>query len=422
MPTSMSLSPSGTARSWRLLRGAVPRLVAVVVLVAAATVAGATASAASTLACGAVITADTTLTHDLLNCPDTGLVIGADGITLDLGGHTVDGDGTPVASCPDGRRCDVGVDNSAGHRDVTVEHGTIQQFTDGVFLQDAAGDRVHGLTIRHTGGAGVFAPGATGAVIDGNTITDPGVVAMSVFGGSDLLVARNVASGSSGYLVFLLADRSRIEENRLASGEHGFAVGGTGTVVRHNTVRDSGGSIDVWDGSTGVRVEDNELRRVGDGVVVGVSSETLVRNNVVDATGGGERGGFGVILDGAVRTTVEDNQVRSSWTGPAIYVAHLEAPTASQDSRILANHATSTNADGILVDPDATGTLLAGNVAVGSGHDGIDVTAPGTTVTRNVANANRALGIFAVPGVVDGGGNRAAGNGDPAQCVGISCR
>jgi hypothetical protein len=50
------------------------------------------------------------------------------------------------------------------------------------------------------------------------------------------------------------------------------------------------------------------------------------------------------------------------------------------------------------------------------------VTAPGTTVTRNVANANRALGIFAVPGVVDGGGNRAAGNGDPAKCVGISCR
>ena len=30
-------------------------------------------------------------------------------------------------------------------------------------------------------------------------------------------------------------------------------------------------------------------------------------------------------------------------------------------------------------------------------------------------------GIEAVPGVTDGGGNRASGNGQPAQCLGVVC-
>ena len=44
-----------------------------------------------------------------------------------------------------------------------------------------------------------------------------------------------------------------------------------------------------------------------------------------------------------------------------------------------------------------------------------------TTVMRDVANQNSDLGIEAVAGVQDGGGNRAAGNGNPLQCTGVSC-
>jgi hypothetical protein len=41
--------------------------------------------------CGDVITQDTTLDSDLIDCPGDGLVIGADNVTLDLNGHTIDG-------------------------------------------------------------------------------------------------------------------------------------------------------------------------------------------------------------------------------------------------------------------------------------------------------------------------------------------
>ena len=77
--------------------------------------------------------------------------------------------------------------------------------------------------------------------------------------------------------------------------------------------------------------------------------------------------------------------------------------------------------DGIRVEPEAAGTLLKANVSSKNGDDGIDVDSPATTVTANVANDNDDLGIEAVEGVTDGGGNRASGNGNPAQCVGITC-
>jgi hypothetical protein len=43
-------------------------------------------------------------------------------------------------------------------------------------------------------------------------------------------------------------------------------------------------------------------------------------------------------------------------------------------------------------------------------------------VRQYTANANHDLGITAVRGVIDGGGNQASGNGNPAQCTNIACR
>ena len=48
---------------------------------------GAGPAAASQVSCGDTITADTTLDSDLVNCPNNGIVIGADDITLDLDGQ-----------------------------------------------------------------------------------------------------------------------------------------------------------------------------------------------------------------------------------------------------------------------------------------------------------------------------------------------
>ena len=79
------------------------------------------------LSCGDTITVDTTLDRDLLDCPNNGIVIGADDITLDLNGHTISGDGKPFKACPEREICDVGVLND-GHDGVTVRNGSVGQF------------------------------------------------------------------------------------------------------------------------------------------------------------------------------------------------------------------------------------------------------------------------------------------------------
>jgi parallel beta-helix repeat protein len=100
----------------------------------------------------------------------------------------------------------------------------------------------------------------------------------------------------------------------------------------------------------------------------------------------------------------------------------LEAPAAPDRNVVSHNVANSKVSDGILVNGDATATLLERNTADGNGDDGIDVDAAGTTVTANTANHNQDLGIEAVFGVIDGGGNKASGNGNPAQCTNVTCK
>jgi hypothetical protein len=67
------------------------------------------------------------------------------------------------------------------------------------------------------------------------------------------------------------------------------------------------------------------------------------------------------------------------------------------------------------------GNHLTGNTASGGPFDGIDVLAPGNRLLGNVTRDNAALGINAVARTIDGGGNRASGNGDARQCVGVRC-
>ena len=94
----------------------------------------------------------------------------------------------------------------------------------------------------------------------------------------------------------------------------------------------------------------------------------------------------------------------------------------SSDDNALTRNALSANAaDGIFVGAETGGTLVLANDADENGDDGIDVRSPATTITRNSADRNVDLGIEAVVGVIDGGGNRASGNGNPLQCVNVVC-
>jgi len=98
---------------------------------------------ASQISCGAVLTKDTKLDRDLINCPGDGLVIGADHITVTLNGHSISGTGASGSA---------GVRNS-GHDHVSIADGDfmgldIGGFEIGILLSGVRNNRVHSLFIE----------------------------------------------------------------------------------------------------------------------------------------------------------------------------------------------------------------------------------------------------------------------------------
>ncbi|MER6578345.1 hypothetical protein [Nonomuraea sp. NPDC001023] len=73
------------------------------------------------VACGDVLTTDTTLTADL-TCPAGALTIGADDVDLDLNSHTITGSGTGNGL------------KATGRQGTTVRNGTITGFTYAIYI------------------------------------------------------------------------------------------------------------------------------------------------------------------------------------------------------------------------------------------------------------------------------------------------
>lgn len=325
---------------------------------------------ASHVGCGDTVTQSTKLDHDLTDCPGDGIVIGADGITLDLNGHTIDG---------------VSVEDTAGvrdegHRGVTVANGKVREFGDGVFAKDARATRLRALVSSDNRFSGIVVIGS----------------------------GRTTVS------------RSRVSHNGQKTELVGILViGSHRTAIKDNTVVANGASgIQVLD-SNGVRVVRNSVARTGEtGIDVTASNNTVVRGNVL------RHNVVGMVVGrdpqdprGGVDNRVVKNAVVAN-SGPGILVLNGVRGTV-----VRGNTASRNGEMGIgLIEQPTRGTVISQNTANRNGATGIDVDHPATTVSRNTANRNHDLGIDVVPGVIDGAGNAAKRNGDPLQCANLECR
>jgi parallel beta-helix repeat protein len=382
-------------------------------------------ASASPVDCGDTITADTKLHRDLVNCPNNGIVIGANNITLDLNGHRIDGDG---AVCPpDQEVCDSGVDNSAGHNGVTVDGGSVREFPVGVFVLGARDNRLRDLSSSGNLDFGVVIGESTDSRIKKSSFANNGTSGIVLFDASDNRIKRNAATRNGHASVFLIgSDHNRIEKNVLDRNGDGIEVHESArNHFRKNWISHSQGpAIDLADGATHNRVTKNRITANGDGITTFEARRNRISRNTITGTGffgDPDSGGFGILLDGADHNTVQRNSVTGG-RGQAIFVTSLDSQGTSDRNVVSRNVVNSRLSDGILVGGDATATLIKRNTANRNGDDGVDVNAPGARLTRNTANHNHDLGIEAVPGVIDGGGNKAHGNGDPRQCTRVACR
>jgi parallel beta-helix repeat protein len=371
-------------------------LVAVVLLLTGCFLAfGAERADANHVSCGDTITADSTLDSDLVNCPNHGVVIGANDITLDMNGHLIDGDRAPAVGCrPRMEPCDFGVFND-GHDGVTVRDGSVRDFATGVLVGEARHNRVLNVSSSRNQFFGfVIAESAQSVVRDSSGSDNPvpdgdgiGVFAshdlrilgnsfrrnalgMHVADSSAVLIRGNVFARNRTEDIKLEGDRNQVSGNRCARGGPCVVVHGNRNVIAGNrSLRDEGGVL-IEQGRGNLVTRNVVVRARRDGIHLAFE-------------GSGLRSGNNVI---------RRNVVRGSH-GDAFAVA-------SPDRR----------------------SFLGGNLAIAAGGDGFDIDSPSAKLRNNRAVRNAELGIEAVHGVFDGGGNSARHNGDPRRCTNISCR
>jgi parallel beta-helix repeat protein len=372
-------------------------LISAVTLASVLTLGAAQALAQDTVdvTCGQTITEDATLASDLLNCPNNGIVIGADDITLDLNGHTVAGNGKPVRKCPRNEFCDGGLLND-GHDGVTVRDGAVREFGTGVFVGKARHNRVLGIASSRNQFFGfVVAESARSVVRDssGNGNPVPDGDGIGVFGSRHLRIRDNAFRRNA--LGMHVEDSSDIlikgnvfSRNRT----DGIKLEGSRNQVRGNSCARNSACVSVDRGNRNVVAGNRSLRDVGGVLILRGRANLVTRNVVVRARINGIRLAFEEPGLGGTSNVVRGNVVRGS------------------------------GGDGFAVAENDRHSVLKGNIAIAAGDDGFDIESASTRLTRNRAVRNADLGIEAVFGVTDGGGNRASGNGNPLQCTNVFCK
>jgi nitrous oxidase accessory protein NosD len=368
------------------------------------------------LHCGQTITQDTTLANDLRDCPGVGIVVGADDVTLDLGGHVVDGDGAGDAA---------GI-QSVGHDRITIRNGAIRDFVEGVAVLDTTGTTITDLAISRQRHVGVFLAGADDVVVERTASRDIAYSGVFVTGSANVRVLDNAVSDSGGGFGTRVSHDLVVAGNTVSdSREAGIALFDEVQRVQiaGNTVT-GGHDAGIFVDGDGSIVTDNLVTKNWDNIVVTGDDDVVRGNTAVKARGfpGEPLSGFGIVIDGGSRNVVEGNEIADS-VGDGIRVFRFD-PEATQPAGgnvVRGNRVMRSRRDGIFVGAVAPDSLLEDNRSTGNGDDGIDVEAPSSTLTGNVATDNRDLGIEAVLGVTDGGGNSASGNGNPLQCTNVFC-
>jgi parallel beta-helix repeat protein len=385
---------------------------------------------ATTLTCGATITRDTTLHADLTNCPGDGLVIGADDITLDLNGHTIAGDATPGT---DPNRPDRGI-RLEGHRGVTIKRGAVQDFDANVGLDAASGNHIRALTLLRAAGRGIDAEnGSDDNVIEDNTSAHNGRSGFALLESDRNLVRGNTAFDNGGNGVAVRAGtRNQIEHNRFANnlfGDIALFAGASDNRVIDNTA--SGGSEEgvQIDGDRNLISGNRMANLTGDGIGINGDDNLITSNQITDVVPQCDGCGTAIGIGGGMRNLVVANRIARTGLDGIRADSYPGDTPPTIGTIVRANLIQNAGNDGISVGTDpgsggptlVTNTLLQSNIVIDSGHDGINTISASTSLTRNLALHNGNLGIEAVPGVIDGGGNHAFGNGNPLQCINIAC-
>jgi parallel beta-helix repeat protein len=227
------------------------------------------AATAAPITCGGTITSDVTLEADLV-CPFVSVItVEADRVTVDLGGHRIDGailvvDGHDRVTIRDGQLLQLHLTNSDRNRVLNV----VLPAGDGLLLlTDSHRNLVEGNDVGSAFGVAVWLVSSERNVIRGNMLRGFQSNALVLDGASD----RNEITGNTAG----------------ASQAAAISIGGSRNLVSGNTASAGGGSaggfaseaIHIFSGQRNV-VERNDVVSNTDGILVDLAAgRTVVAGN-----------------------------------------------------------------------------------------------------------------------------------------------
>ncbi|MBX3055537.1 MAG: right-handed parallel beta-helix repeat-containing protein [Anaerolineae bacterium] len=389
-----------------------------------------------TVSCGQVVTQSILLTDDVIGCLEDGLIIGAEGITIDLNGYTLSGTGLGAGILND------------GFNYVTVRNGTIHGFSYGVLLNPGTAFNIIEETfISINLESGILLQdaddGLNGNIIRHNELVGNGAGLELIDSAGSTLLGNLVAANMDFGLHMLASDHNHLEDNFIVGSSDVAAIleGSSYNTLLNNTIADNpDGGLELADDSNYNRIEGNYIAESGDsGVIVSLSVGNEIVGNTIR-----EMNDNAIALANAQYNLVYGNDIRFNASGIEISGSsnnHIEANNASSgglgieagdfsyNNVIVLNLVNNNDAGGIAIEgsaPAGYGNYIDRNQANGNGGDGIAVQGVGHIIIGNQANNNDGWGIYSSQGSaeginIDGGGNLATGNAEPEQCYNVRC-
>jgi parallel beta-helix repeat protein len=224
--------------------------------------------------CGTTILADLTLDSDL-SCSGDGLIVGSDGLKINLNGHTIGGSGVGV-----------GITLRARH-DVVIQGGTITDFVTGIFVSNSSGIVVKENRLTRNREA-VFLIASSGNVVKRNIAWQNllrGIMirpnASGVISTQNLVVENLLTANPSGILLFAQPGNI-LKENMIAesivAGIDLTGGGASGNVMKENILTANAAGIKFGPGWTGNRIIENSIQMNTCGVQGTTNGNTFEEN------------------------------------------------------------------------------------------------------------------------------------------------
>jgi parallel beta-helix repeat protein len=220
------------------------------------------------------------LTQDV-TCSGTAITILSNNVDLHLGGHTLTGDGSGMGIYVQGQS------------DVSIHHGTVQNFQEGIFLVGTLNSSVSHLTVRQNPDLGInVQDGAAGISVTDNTLYQNGQAIQIAFSSHACTVARNTTyQNARGIVLTDGAFANTVVNNTATQNGDGINVrfGATlNTVQRNTTNSNSGVGIYLFGSATNNNVTDNtaNLNNLGIWLEAGDTGNSIQGNTALNNTGG----------------------------------------------------------------------------------------------------------------------------------------